>query len=84
VASYRQIINLMDPEVVNAFIETGGDKPRSEQPETGRIRSNAFSWSMAMNLPTLKQTRFWSVSRGLSDLWTDINREVKSIRSHSP
>ena len=32
---------------------------------------------MAMNLPTLKQTRFRNVSCGSSELWTDINREVQ-------
>jgi len=74
----------MDPEVVNASIETGGEKPQSGRPEIGRTGSSAFSWAMAMNLPMLKQTRFWTVSRGLSEQWTDINREVKSIRSHSP
>jgi hypothetical protein len=74
----------MDPKVVNTSIETGGDKPQSGRPETGRSGSSAFSWSLAMNLPTLKQTRIRSVSCGLSEQWTDINREVKSIRSHSP
>jgi hypothetical protein len=69
---------------MNASLETGRDKARSDQPEAGRILSGAFSWSMAIKLPTLKQIRFQNVSCGSSELWTDINREVKSIRSHSP
>jgi len=73
----------MDPEVVNASIEIGGDKPQSGQPESRRTGSSAFSWAKAINLPTLKQTRFWSVSCGWGEQLADIDREVKSIRSHS-
>jgi hypothetical protein len=56
---------------MNALLEAAGGKPHPGQPGTRRIRSSAFSWSMTMNLPTLKQTRFRIVGRGLSELWID-------------
>jgi hypothetical protein len=69
---------------MSAPIEAAGDKSRPLQPGAERIHSNPFSWSMTMNLPTLKQTRFWSVNRGLNELWMDTDHEVKNIRIHSP
>jgi len=55
---------------MNTILETAGGKLRSGQPVAGRIRSNAFTWSRTMKLPTLKQTRSWSISRGFGELWT--------------
>jgi hypothetical protein len=68
---------------MNASLETGGDQPQSVQSDTGRIRPNAFSWSMTMHLPTLKQTRFRSVSCALSERWMETSDQDKSIRGHS-
>jgi hypothetical protein len=68
---------------MQAVLEIRGDEPHSDQPESGRIRPNAFSWSMAMNLPMLKQTRVRSASSGLSDMWMDTNHGSKKIRLHA-
>jgi hypothetical protein len=63
--------------------ETNGDKPQSLQPQADRAGSSAFSWSKAMNLPILNQTRFRSVSCELSEPWMDTSLEGKIIRSHT-
>jgi hypothetical protein len=68
---------------VNASFETGGDQLRPVKREAGRNRSSAFSWSMTINLPTLKQTCLRSASRGLSGQWMDANHEDQYIRSRS-
>jgi hypothetical protein len=56
---------------MNPVLEIAGSKPRPRQPEARQVRYKAFSWSMALKLPTLNQTRFRIGGRGLGDLWMD-------------
>jgi hypothetical protein len=66
---------------MNAPVEAAGDKPR--QPDTGRIRSNPFSWWATMNIPTREQTCVRSVGHGWMHFGQAQNHEGKSIRGHS-
>lgn len=65
---------------MNASCETNSGKLR--QSEADQTQSSAFSWSKAINLPMLKQTRFRSISGELNEPWMDTNLEGKIIRSH--
>jgi hypothetical protein len=52
-------------------LEIAGGKPRLRQLDARLVRYKVFSWSMALKLPTLNQTRFGIGGRGWGDLWMD-------------
>ena len=56
---------------MNATLEAVDHRPRSRSSDARRVRSIAFSWSVTLNLPVLKQSRLRGVSCGLSELWLD-------------
>jgi len=56
---------------MNAVPEIGSRRLRLRQSDARRFRSSAFSWSITLTLPVLKQSRLRGVGRGLSELWLD-------------